>query len=967
MPVGALKLESSLRGIIGCALIAGLLLSAACAQRYSFTEAATGLDNLNVDCVAQDSAGYMWVGTENGLYQYDGSQFSKIGPSRGLYARTIQDILAGPNGTLLVGTTEGVFFRGANGNFTEIRPPDPTSRFSLRIGSVFTESATGHFIVTDRTGVYELSQDAPGHWNSRALLLGSAPVWSVLYDRAGTIWLGCGDDLCRLQTGSKLEHMGAALHLPAERWLHLRLDGRGRLWLRGGTHVGEIDLAAARYTERPLPGQPNSTPYDALSIDAAGHILASQGASFGIWMGDHWRMVTQRNGLSRYDISALVVDREGSIWIGVVGHGLVRWVGQDCWEAYTAADGLSDDIVWSSLRDHAGRLWIATESGLDWLAKGSNTIQHWHSPSIPSVRAISLALDGQGNIWMGTGNGALVRIDTHSLAGRAWAVPEVYRLLHGPGSELWIATNQGLYQLDTSAASPEPRLVTDPAIANPRARFRDLCFDPQGFLWAASDEALFRLGPKGWARIDPGLSGIIPHEIVADRRGNLWAAGLYAGLMRLRVVGNKVVESEHILRPHLLSEQVVSLAIDSRGWLWVGQDAGVTVFDGQTWRSFTQTDGLVWNDTDTYALNEDSDGSLWIGTSGGISHLLKPNAVPLIEPNQPTIQQIAFGSTPVSSGSTIPWSASPLTITMAALNFRDANHIRIRYRLLGLEADWIETADETLHYARLEPGHYIFQAETADVTGSRVSPVIEIEFRILPRWWQTWQFQLALVLAGILMLTLLWHWRIHLLVWQKRQLQEAVLDRTQELEREKTQLLQAREQMRHYAEHDGLSGLLNHRVIIDRLQGEIDRSQRESTPLSIIMVDLDHFKIVNDTYGHQAGDAVLKQISLILQRSIRSYDWAGRYGGEEFLLILPGSSFTGARLRAEQMRQAIQAAEIVHEDHVVRISASFGVASGFPTATDAMIRVADSALYRAKNNGRNCVVAQEMASPSSGA
>ena len=157
------------------------------------------------------------------------------------------------------------------------------------------------------------------------------------------------------------------------------------------------------------------------------------------------------------------------------------------------------------------------------------------------------------------------------------------------------------------------------------------------------------------------------------------------------------------------------------------------------------------------------------------------------------------------------------------------------------------------------------------------------------------------------------------------------------------------------------------RRLYQGLQGEIDRSQRESTPLSIIMVDLDHFKIVNDTYGHQAGDAVLKQISLILQRSIRSYDWAGRYGGEEFLLILPGSSFTGARLRAEQMRQAIQAAEIVHEDHVVRISASFGVASGFPTATDAMIRVADSALYRAKNNGRNCVVAQEMASPSSGA
>lgn len=931
------------------------------AQRYSFTAPVTELDNLNVDCAAQDSAGYLWVGTENGLYQFDGSHFTKIGPSRGLNARTVQDILATPDGGLLVGTTEGVFYRASNGMFHEILSPDPSMRFSLRIGSVFTRTGSGHLIVADRSGVYELQQTGPNSWISRNLHPVNETVWSVLSDPVGRLWLGCGDDLCRYDSG-RIEHMGARLHLPRERWRHLLADHQGNLWLRGGSHIGEIDLAHLRYTEHPLPGQTNETPYDALSMDAQGRILASQGSSFGIWQGHSWRMITQRNGLSRYDISALVVDHEGSIWIGVVGHGIFRWVGQDLWEAYTAAEGLSNDIIWSSVRDRLGRLWIGTESGLDWLAPGSNSIRHWTAPGIQPARSLSLTLDSRGNIWMGSGNGALVRIDSHSLAGRSWSLPEVYRLLLGADGRLWIATSLGLYSMDTIRPNAVPQLVQAEAMAHPRVRFRNLAFDPQGRLWAACDEALYRQDAAGWTRIDTGLSGITPYRIAIDRQGNLWAAGLYAGLVRLRVAGNRVVECERILRPHLISEQVVSLSTDSRGWLWIGQDAGVTVFDGRAWRSFTRDDGLIWNDTDTYAIYEDRDGSMWIGTSGGISHLLNPNAVPVFDPVRPSIQQISFGSQNLAPNATVRWNASPLAITLTALSFRAAHHIRIRYRLLGLENDWMETSDEVLRYSRLAPGHYVFQAETAEISGSRVSPIAEIAFTIQPRWWQSTIFRILTVLSGLALLVFLWHWRIRLLIGQKSLLERAVLERTQELEQEKAELMRARDEMRHFAEHDGLSGLLNHRVIVERLAGEVERSRREGTMLSVIMVDLDHFKAVNDTFGHQAGDTVLRKIARVLQRSVRTYDWVGRYGGEEFLLILPGSGFNVARQRAEQMRLAVQATEVVHENVSIQATACFGVATGFPTSHDDMLRLADQALYRAKQNGRNCVVAYELSS-----
>jgi diguanylate cyclase (GGDEF)-like protein len=241
-----------------------------------------------------------------------------------------------------------------------------------------------------------------------------------------------------------------------------------------------------------------------------------------------------------------------------------------------------------------------------------------------------------------------------------------------------------------------------------------------------------------------------------------------------------------------------------------------------------------------------------------------------------------------------------------------------------------------------------------------VSPLTEADFRIVPRWWQSWVLRVALALMAALALVAVWRWRMRLLLRQKRLLEVAVKARTEDLEREKTDLFRAREQMRHYAEHDDLTGLWNHRIIMERLRAEVDRSRRQDTPLSVILVDIDHFKTVNDTFGHPAGDRVLREIAAIFQNHVRSYDWVGRYGGEEFLLILPDSHFADARLRAEQMRLAVKEAQVEEEGAPIRITASFGVASGFPFDSEALIRTADAALYRAKDNGRNCVMATEI-------
>ena len=934
------------------------LTAAAClAQRYSFRDTTEGLGDLNVNCIAQDRIGYLWVGTENGLYRYDGMQFKQYGASEGIRARTIQNVYVGPDGTLWVGTTSAVYFERQDGSFAEVRPPAPVEGFSLRIGTAFAAMAPDQVAMADRSGAFLLRHVEPEQWVAAPMHLEGKAIWSVLSGPGGELWYGCDEDLCRL-AGGRTTHLRATLKLPEDEWLHLLRSRDGHIWLRGLAHLGELDPAQNRFTLRELPGHSNAVPYLALAEDEQGRIVATQGSDFGLWENGGWRMVTARNGLSRHDLSALFVDREGSIWMGMVGHGLKRWLGQRRWEAYTTEEGLSNDIVWASVRDANGRLWIGTESGVDYLAAGSNTVKAWQAPGMETTRAVSLA-EGNG-VWVGSAAGSLVRIDENTLSATQWKVPEVYRVLADGGKRLWVATAGGLFHVDLQGPDHTPRLVEDTAIANPHERFSDLCLDRNHRLWAASDLGLYRLDQSGWKRIDPGLAGVNPFIIAADGQGNLWSAGTATGVMRLRIVGDRVVDAAHITRPPLLSEQVVAITVDHRGWVWLGQDSGLTVFDGRIWRSFTEDDGLIWNDIDANGLTEDKDGSIWIGTSGGISHLIEPAAAQAGPLQAPVFSEVRFGQEKVVNGALIPWSASPLEISMSALSFRDERHIHMRYRLVGLETEWVETAAKSVRYPQLSPGVYRFEAEAVDAASGAASPAREISFRITPNWRQSQLLPLGLSLLAGLAVVFLVRLRVRRLQAQKRQLEVAVARRTEDLQREKLELLDARDQLRHYAEHDGLTGMWNHRIIIDRLRNEIDRSQREGCPIGLILADVDHFKHINDTFGHQAGDQVLKELGDIFVSSVRSYDWVGRYGGEEFLLILPGSGFAAARNRAEQLRIAVETLRVRHGGSVIPVTASFGVASGFPNNYETMIQAADSALYRAKDNGRNCVMGTEV-------
>jgi two-component system, cell cycle response regulator len=170
------------------------------------------------------------------------------------------------------------------------------------------------------------------------------------------------------------------------------------------------------------------------------------------------------------------------------------------------------------------------------------------------------------------------------------------------------------------------------------------------------------------------------------------------------------------------------------------------------------------------------------------------------------------------------------------------------------------------------------------------------------------------------------------------------------------QLLEAQEALRQRATHDGLTGLYNRGAILDILRQELARAGREPQPFSILMADLDHFKDVNDVYGHLVGDDVLRESARRMKGAMRSYDSLGRYGGEEFLAVLPGCDDSDAWVLGERVRQTIRGEAFQTNRGLLSITCSIGCATqpmGGSCDADWLIRLADAALYGAKHGGRN--------------
>jgi diguanylate cyclase (GGDEF)-like protein len=173
------------------------------------------------------------------------------------------------------------------------------------------------------------------------------------------------------------------------------------------------------------------------------------------------------------------------------------------------------------------------------------------------------------------------------------------------------------------------------------------------------------------------------------------------------------------------------------------------------------------------------------------------------------------------------------------------------------------------------------------------------------------------------------------------------------------QLLEAQERLHIQATHDSLTGIWNRRAIFEALARELDRAKRQEIPVAVALIDLDHFKKVNDTHGHLVGDEVLRETAQRIRGAVRSYDAVGRYGGEEFLVVAPECDAQRARDLAERIRQLLLESPVKTSGPAVPVTLSLGVVhleKGSQVGINRVISAADEALYKAKSGGRNQAV-----------
>ena len=353
-------------------------------------------------------------------------------------------------------------------------------------------------------------------------------------------------------------------------------------------------------------------------------------------------------------------------------------------------------------------------------------------------------------------------------------------------------------------------------------------------------------------------------------------------------------------------------------------------------------------------------------SSGGTEQSLTPRAVSLhATRDEPAaarlhsfIAAVRFNHRDLGFDTGVTVGPEPGDLEIQFASFRSAND-RLLYRLIGSDKEWREVTDEHhVLYRHLAPGHYELDFQRAASSGLRGSTVETLPIYVLPQFWATARFRTLSIAALLLLILLLYKLRVGDLVRHNKELHATVTQTRAELILAAELAGDARVALKEQALRDSLTGLWNRRAIFSMLEKEVCRAQRDRLSITLIMIDLDHFKSINDTYGHLTGDDVLREVSGRLVELMRPYDFAGRYGGEEFLVVLPSCSLQNGVQRAEAFLRAVAGTQVSTAAGALAVTCSLGVAAFDDSMNpEDLIHQADAALYQAKRRGRNCVCA----------
>lgn len=771
------------------------------AQRYPFRlyGPETGLSTTSVRSLIQDQTGFIWVGTSNGLYRYDGSRFRAFHTADGLPGESIRALHQTPKGVLYVGSGVGLS-KLVDGRFQRVNFAGATlvdERHGLASDSryLYVAGNSALTLVPHDSTLPIQSYGAPDQ-------SGPGGIKAVHVDGDGAVWATCGTSLCRFD-GKQLK-IEPTPGLPRDAYDALITDGTGTLWLRSRGQMFTRARGAAEF--RPVPGDfPIANAVTSLSLDPENRVAVP--TQFGVYVSDQgsWQRLAEYNGLPADQVSDVLWDREGNLWAGLDTYGLARLLGRGDWMGYTNHDGLSTNTIKSIVRDKDRRLWVGTAYGVNLFMDSTRTWKLWtRREGLPNDDVSAIAADPDRGVWAGFGGGGL------SYIASPWAKPVNFGMDEGLDSDrilnlimetggprdgtLWVPTRSALFRANVRQKPIRFERVRVPTHMG-ESIVHDVLPARNGTLWAGGRQGLLKWTGSEWRQYG-AADGLLNQSITflaEDGEGAIWVGyGPVLGVSRVVEKGGKLDVTHYSFPATLPSNNLSFLKSDPRGRIWIGTDNGISLYDRSQWINISTGDGLIWQDCTTGAFLADSTGEVWIGTRRGLSRF--SGARPLVQPSPPAIviTGVEFPDRTIYPGPgtgvpEIPWKERFFRIEFSALTFASETDLRYRYRIPTRGAGWIPVPTPEISLQDLPPGDHTIELQ-ARLMGGAWGPTASFLFQIRAPWWLSWWFRIVagffvLGTAGLIYLS-----RMRGHVVRERVLQEAVSERTRQIEIEKARV-----------------------------------------------------------------------------------------------------------------------------------------------------------------------------------
>jgi diguanylate cyclase (GGDEF)-like protein len=952
--------------------------------RLSVWTSESGLPQNTVVAIVQTSDGYLWMGTEEGLARFDGVRFvvSDRQTAPALRSSFISSLFEGPDGTLWIGTYGGGLARLRNGKIEAFRPD---LLGADRIRELHAAAGGALFVATAGGGLLRIDGEQVTRFTTRNGLP-TDRIWALEDDGAGGLWVSThGGGVVRWKDSRVQQRITTREGLPNDFARALLRDPDGTLWI--GTDGGGVaawrDGAIVRIltTQDGLP----SNLIRSLYRDSDGSLWIGTDGGLARWRGVRAERFGTAEGLPSPTIRVVGEDREGSLWVGTTG-GMVR-LSDTRFLPFTRKEGLSVDGVRAILQDRSGRIHVGTEGGglCTLLPLPARCLTK--NDGLPHDAVFALAESRDGSLWVGTDGGGVARLRDGAVVetlDTRTGLPNdrVRALVETPDGVLWVSTTAGLVHVRDGKVN-RVRELDD-------RQLRPLLALPDGSLLVGTDGAgLWRVTGVGTratriAAAGQGLESDRVFSLTPDSGGGgVWIGTSGGGLARLELATGAV---RSLTRRDGLYDDVVFQVVDegarrdlwltsNRGLYRVSRDLVLAAMQGTpqdlSGKVYGATDGMPSTECNAAfpAAIRARDGRLWIATSRGVAVAdPRTNARNTIAPPV-HVEEVLIDGTPAAGATPaplrVPSGAQRLEVRYTALGLRAPERVTFRYMLEGYDRDWVAAgASRVAHYTKLAPGDYTFRVRATNEDGIPSRNEARLGVTVDPRWFETWWarlFALALIGAAV--------WgavRLRLAALRARKNEELarayehVHRMAGELEDTNRQLAIANVRLRALSYVDGLTGVANRRRFDEALEEACAAADAQGEPLSLVLIDLDHFKKLNDSQGHQHGDEALRAVAALLSECTDSRGGlAARFGGEEFAWLLPGLTLEAAHAEAEALRELVRNAAIRHDGASSGIvTASLGVAStaGMLNPTPlSLVAAADAALYRAKAGGRDRV------------